>query len=35
MQVCNMGAHPGGGAILPPVAVNFAENDTFWLSVKH
>ena len=34
MQVCEIGASHGGGAIFPPT-VNFAENGTFWLSVKH
>ena len=35
MQVCEIGAPHGGGAIFPPTTVNFAENGTFWLSVKH
>ena len=35
MQVCEIGAPHGGGAIFPSPTVNFAENGTFWLSVKH
>ena len=35
MQVCEIGAPHGGGAIFPQTTVNFAENDTFWLSIKH
>ena len=25
MQICKLGAPPGGAAILPPTTVNFAE----------
>ena len=35
MQVCEIGVPHGGGAIFPPTTVKFAENGTFWLSVKH
>ena len=34
MQVCEIGATHGGGANFLPTTVNFAENGTFWLSVK-
>ena len=35
MQVSEIGAPHGGGAIFPPPTVNFAENGSFWLSLKH
>ena len=34
MQVCEIGVPHWEGAIFPPTTVNFAENGTFWLSVK-
>ena len=35
MHVCEIMAPHGGGAIFPPTTVNFTENGTVWLSVKH
>ena len=35
MQACEKRVPPSSGAILTPIIVNFAENGTFWPSVKH
>ena len=35
MQVREIGAPHGGGAVFSPTTVNFTANVTFWLSVKH